>query len=111
MGLKSFSVKFHYLDLSSSTRIELVVLNLMKIYKIKPHDIYLWFSRFISLDAYEWVMVSNIAAMGYFADKPKFMTREYISSSAYILRMSDYPRGEWCDKWPQVTHNRFRKIE
>ena len=89
----------------------MIFLNLMKLYKIKPHDIYLWFSRFISLDAYEWVMVSNIAAMGYFADKPKFMTREYISSSAYILRMSDYPRGEWCDKWPQVTHNRFRKIE
>jgi hypothetical protein len=23
------------------------------------------------------------------------------STSAYILRMSDYPRGEWCEKWPK----------
>jgi hypothetical protein len=22
--------------------------------------------------------------------------------------MSDYPRGDWCDKWPEVS-NRFRK--
>jgi len=53
----------------------MIFLNLMKLYNIKPHDIYLWFLQFVSLDAYEWVMVSNIAAMGYFATNPKFMTR------------------------------------
>ncbi len=79
----------------------MIFLNLMKLNNIKPHDIYLWFLRFVSLDAYEWVMVSNIMAMGYFANNPKFMTREYTSTSAYILRMSDYPRGEWCEKWPK----------
>jgi deoxyribodipyrimidine photolyase-related protein len=79
----------------------MIFLNLMKLNNIKPHDIYLWFLRFVSLDAYEWVMVSNIMAMGYFANNPKFMTREYTSTSAYILRMSDYSRGEWCEKWPK----------
>jgi len=81
----------------------MIFLNLMKLNNIKPHDIYLWFLRFVSLDAYEWVMVSNIMAMGYFANNPKFMTREYTSTSAYILRMSDYPRGEWCEKWPKKS--------
>lgn len=80
----------------------MLFLNLMKLYSIKPHDIYLWFSRFVSLDAYEWVMVSNIAAMGYFTSGPKFMTRSYTSTAAYILRMSDYPRGDWCARWPKT---------
>lgn len=45
----------------------------------------------VSLDAYDWVMYSNIASMGYYTKAPyHFMQKPYLSTSAYIRRMSDY---------------------
>jgi deoxyribodipyrimidine photolyase-related protein len=51
------------------------------------------------VDAYEWVMVPNIYGMSQFADGGTLSTKPYISGSNYILKMSDYRKGSWCDVW------------
>ena len=35
--------------------------------------------------------------MGTFADGGIFATKPYICISNYILKMSDYRKGDWCD--------------
>jgi deoxyribodipyrimidine photolyase-related protein len=37
--------------------------------------------------------------MALFADGGGMVTKPYVSSSRYILKMSDYPKGDWCGKW------------
>jgi deoxyribodipyrimidine photolyase-related protein len=37
--------------------------------------------------------------MSQHADGGLMTTKPYISGSAYILKMSDYPKGEWCKIW------------
>ena len=49
------------------------------------------------IDAYDWVMVPNVYGMGTFADGGIFSTKPYICGSSYMLRMSNYKKGEWCD--------------
>jgi deoxyribodipyrimidine photolyase-related protein len=51
------------------------------------------------IDAYDWVMVPNVFGMSQFADGGLIMTKPYVSSSHYLLKMSDYPAGPWCDIW------------
>ena len=45
----------------------------------------------------DWVMVPNVYGMGTFADGGIFSTKPYICGSSYMLRMSNYKKGEWCD--------------
>jgi deoxyribodipyrimidine photolyase-related protein len=51
------------------------------------------------IDAYDWVMVPNVFGMSQFADGGLIMTKPYVSSSRYLLKMSDYPTGPWCEVW------------
>jgi deoxyribodipyrimidine photolyase-related protein len=37
--------------------------------------------------------------MSQFADGGLFTTKPYLSGSNYIRKMSDYPKGEWCELW------------
>ncbi|MFM8431161.1 MAG: cryptochrome/photolyase family protein, partial [Bacteroidota bacterium] len=46
-----------------------------------------------------WVMVPNVYGMSQFADGGIMSTKPYISGSNYILKMSDYAKGDWCDVW------------
>jgi deoxyribodipyrimidine photolyase-related protein len=72
----------------------MLFLNFFILNEINPIDIYKWFMTVISIDAYDWVMVSNIFAMGFFYNKA--MTRPYLCSSIYITKMSNYkPDGKW----------------
>jgi deoxyribodipyrimidine photolyase-related protein len=72
----------------------MIFLNFFILNEINPIDIYKWFMTVISIDAYDWVMSSNIFAMGYFYNKA--MTRPYLCSSKYIIKMSNYkPDGIW----------------
>lgn len=79
----------------------MVFLNFFHRRKVKLVDMYNFFMRFIALDAYSWVMVSNLAAMGRFTVKgvPYFMRKRYVTDAAYLLQMSNYPRGKWCEEW------------
>mgnify|MGYP001363089048 FL=1 len=51
------------------------------------------------IDAYDWVMVPNVYGMSQFSDGGLLATKPYISGSNYILKMSDYKRGDWCKVW------------
>jgi deoxyribodipyrimidine photolyase-related protein len=44
-------------------------------------------------------MVPNVYGMSQFADGGKFVTKPYVCGSNYIRKMSDYPKGDWCDIW------------
>ncbi|MEM9081241.1 MAG: FAD-binding domain-containing protein, partial [Verrucomicrobiota bacterium] len=72
--------------------------NFMLLCRIHPDDVYRWFME-LFIDAYDWVMVPNVYGMSQFADGGIFTTKPYLSGSNYILKMSDYKKGEWCPIW------------
>lgn len=73
--------------------------NFMCLCEIDPDEIYKWFMEFY-IDAYDWVMVPNVYGMSQFADGGLITTKPYVSSSNYILKMSDYSKNEeWCEIW------------
>jgi deoxyribodipyrimidine photolyase-related protein len=76
----------------------MVLGNFMLLCEIHPDEVYRWFME-LFVDAYEWVMVPNIYGMSQFADGGTLSTKPYISGSNYILKMSDYRKGSWCDVW------------
>jgi deoxyribodipyrimidine photolyase-related protein len=76
----------------------MVLGNFMLLCEINPKEIYKWFME-LFIDAYDWVMVPNVYGMSQFADGGLMSTKPYISSSNYILKMSDYKKGSWCKVW------------
>ncbi len=48
------------------------------------------------IDAYDWVMVPNVYGMSQYLNGVLITTKPYISGSAYVLKMSDHTRGDWC---------------
>lgn len=72
--------------------------NFLLLTEASPHEIYRWFMAYF-VDAYDWVMVPNVYGMSQYADGGVMTTKPYISSSNYILKMSNYPKGEWTDIW------------
>ena len=72
--------------------------NFMLLCEIDPDAVYQWFMEFF-IDAYDWVMVPNVYGMSQFADGGIMATKPYISGSNYVLKMSDYKKGEWCTIW------------
>lgn len=75
--------------------------NFMNLCKFKPDDVYRWFME-MYIDAYDWVMVPNVYSMALFADGGLITTKPYISGSAYILKMSNYKKGEWSEIWDSL---------
>ncbi len=88
----------------------MVLGNYMLLEGYHPHEIYKWFME-MYIDAYDWVMVPNIYGMSQFADGGVFATKPYISSSNYILKMSDFERRPWCDKWDELYWEFLEKHE
>ena len=78
--------------------------NFMHLSGIAPKEGFKWFMEF-AIDSYEWVMYQNVYDMVFFITNGHTTTRPYLSSSKYILRMSNYKKGAWCDKWDQLYHN------
>ena len=72
--------------------------NFMNLCEINPNAIYKWFME-LFIDAYDWVMVPNVYGMSLNADGGLISTKPYISSSNYVLKMSNYTKGDWCDIW------------
>jgi deoxyribodipyrimidine photolyase-related protein len=76
----------------------MVLGNFLLLTETSPQEIYKWFMGYF-VDAYDWVMVPNVYGMSQYADGGVIITKPYVSSSNYILKMSNYPRGEWTEIW------------
>lgn len=74
----------------------MIVGNLMTLCEITPHRAHDWFME-LFVDSDEWVMGPNVYGMALFADGGLMTSKPYICGSNYLLRMSDYRRGDWCE--------------
>jgi len=88
----------------------MVLSNVMNMCQIHPDEIYKWFMEMF-VDSSEWVMVPNVYGMGTFSDGGIFATKPYICGSSYMLRMSNFKKGDWCDAvdglyWQFIETNR-----
>lgn len=92
--IKTYAYSHHIVRL-------MVFLNYFILTEINPKDVIQWFTECISLDAYDWVMQSNIRCMGYYSNK--FTSKPYFSSGNYLKKMSNY---EIEDKW-SILYRKF----
>lgn len=76
----------------------MILSNVMLLSELNPKEVHQWFME-LFVDSADWVMGPNVYGMGQFSDGGLFATKPYISGSNYILKMSDYKKGEWCDTW------------
>ena len=76
----------------------MVLGNFMLLCEFDPDEVYRWFME-LFIDAYDWVMVSNVYGMSQFADGGLLSTKPYISGSNYLIKMSNYKKGEWQKSW------------
>jgi deoxyribodipyrimidine photolyase-related protein len=76
----------------------MVLGNFMMLCEFDPDEVYRWFMEMF-IDAYDWVMVPNVYGMSQFSDGGIFATKPYISGSNYLMKMSDFKKGEWQQIW------------
>ena len=74
----------------------MVISNIMNLCGIDPREIYKWFME-MYIDSSDWVMVPNVFGMATYADGGMMSTKPYTCGSNYILKMSNYKKGDWCD--------------
>jgi deoxyribodipyrimidine photolyase-related protein len=72
--------------------------NFMCLCEFDPDEVYRWFMT-MYIDAYDWVMVPNVYGMSQYADGGLMSTKPYISGSNYVLKMSNFKKGPWCEIW------------
>lgn len=90
----------------------MVLGNFMLLCEFDPDEVYRWFME-LFIDAYDWVMVPNVYGMSQFADGGLMATKPYISGSNYLMKMSDFPKGDWQQVWDALfwrfmhTHRSF----
>ena len=66
----------------------------MNLSGIAPNEVYKWFMETF-IDSSDWVMTPNVFGMGLFSDGGIFATKPYLCGSNYLLKMSNYKKGEW----------------
>ena len=76
----------------------MVLGNFMMLCEFDPDEVYRWFME-MYIDSYDWVMVPNIYGMSQFSDGGLMATKPYISGSNYLMKMSNYKKGEWQAVW------------
>jgi deoxyribodipyrimidine photolyase-related protein len=75
----------------------MVIGNFALLAGLAPAEVHQWYLG-IYIDAFEWVELPNTLGMSQFADGGVLATKPYVSSAAYIDRMSDYCKGCHYDK-------------
>ncbi len=75
----------------------MVIGNFSLLIGLNPNELHRWYLG-IYIDAFEWVELPNTVGMSQFADGGLLATKPYVSSAAYIDRMSDYCKGCHYDK-------------
>jgi deoxyribodipyrimidine photolyase-related protein len=76
----------------------MVLGNFMLLCEFDPDEVYRWFME-LFIDGCDWVMVPNVYGMTQFADGGLMTTKPYISGSNYLMKMSDYEKGDWQPIW------------
>ena len=61
----------------------------------------LWYLG-VYIDAFEWVELPNTLGMSQYADGGQLASKPYVSSAAYLNRMSDYCSGCHYDRTKRV---------
>ncbi len=75
----------------------MVIGNFALLAGLDPAAVHRWYLG-VYIDAFEWVELPNTLGMSQFADGGLLATKPYVSSAAYIDRMSDYCKGCHYDK-------------
>lgn len=75
----------------------MVIGNFALLAGLDPQAVHRWYLG-VYIDAFEWVELPNTIGMSQFADGGQLATKPYVSSAAYIDRMSDYCKGCNYDK-------------
>ena len=75
----------------------MVIGNFALLAGINPQQVHSWYLG-VYIDAFEWVELPNTVGMSQYADHGIMATKPYVSSAAYIDRMSDYCKGCHYDK-------------
>ncbi|MEM8611291.1 MAG: cryptochrome/photolyase family protein [Cyanobacteria bacterium P01_H01_bin.105] len=70
----------------------MILSNFALIAGLSPQEVESWFHAAF-IDAYDWVMQTNVIGMGLFADGGVLATKPYAASANYINRMSNYCKG------------------
>ena len=70
----------------------MVIGNFALLAGLDPQAVHRWYLG-VYVDAFEWVELPNTLGMSQFADGGLLATKPYVSSAAYIDRMSDYCRS------------------
>ncbi|MBB5877706.1 cryptochrome/photolyase family protein [Xanthomonas sp. 3498] len=70
----------------------MVIGNFALLAGLDPAAVHRWYLG-VYIDAFEWVELPNTVGMSQFADGGLLATKPYVSSAAYIDRMSDYCQG------------------
>ncbi len=77
----------------------MIIGNIMFLCEFHPDDIYRWFIELL-IDGYDWNMVPNVYGVSQGGEiGNESLSHPMISSSNYILSMSHYEKGDWCDIW------------
>lgn len=79
----------------------MVIGNFALLAGLSPQELHQWYLG-IYIDAFEWVELPNTLGMSQYADGGLLATKPYVSSAAYIDRMSDYCKGCHYDKKQRV---------
>lgn len=79
----------------------MVIGNFALLAGLDPTAVHHWYLG-IYIDAFEWVEAPNTIGMSQFADGGLLATKPYVSSAAYIDRMSDYCKGCHYDKKARI---------
>ena len=82
----------------------MIIGNFMLLCEFDPDEVYKWF-MVLFIDSYDWVMVPNVYGMSQIADGGIMSTKPYISGSSYVLKMSNYKKGDWCPIWDSLFWN------
>jgi deoxyribodipyrimidine photolyase-related protein len=81
--------------------------NFFKLCLLKDDLIYRWFME-VYIDAYNWVMFGNVYGMG--LNRIKIMTKNYIVSSNYIFKMSNFKNiNNWKEIFDALYYNFINK--
>jgi deoxyribodipyrimidine photolyase-related protein len=70
----------------------MVICNFATLAGLSPQAVNDWFLA-MYIDSHDWVVTPNVIGMGMNADRGTMATKPYVSSAAYINRMSDYCKG------------------